>query len=512
MALVLAVACGALGFAVFVPLGRVGVGWVLGGLCAGVGVAVMAKRRRVGPRLSSGDRIARAGWGVSALALLSVLTFRNAWWLVTFCVLGALGCAALAVTGGRSIRAILFSLFAAPIASLRGLPWLVRSAADTRSTLAAARGTGRSGGSEAAGTSADHTEDDGTPKGPGRHVWSIVVTLALLLIFGALFASADAAFATVLDKLIPTLNGGTIVAWLFLLVVGGLTTLGGAYLVSAPPDLSTMHTAGRARFRRTEWVLPIGALVVLFAGFVAVQVTVLFGGRDHVLKTAGLTSAEYARSGFWQLITVTLLTLVVVAIAARWVRRADRTDRILVRALLGGLAALTLVVVASALSRMYAYQEAYSFTGERIFVMAFELLLGGVFLMVLIAGITLRGDWIPQAIVASLVGMQLGLAVLNPEAYAAERNVQRYQETGRIDLYYLAALSADATPALSTLPLQERRCALSKIVEKLADADPWYGWNVARDRAREVLASLGPGAIGENCRSASQYDFPKSGR
>jgi hypothetical protein len=510
MALVLAVLGGALGFAVFVPLGRVGIGWVLGGLSAGVGVAVMAKRRRRGPRLSTADRIARAGWGVSALALLSVLAFRNAWWLVTFCVLGALGCAALAVTGGRSIRAILFSLFAAPVASLRGLPWLVHSAADARSTLAAARDTGR-GAENVAEASAGDDDADDTPKGSGRLVWSVVVTVGLLLIFGALFASADAAFATVLDKLVPTVNGGTIFAWLFLLVVGGLATLGGVYLVSAPPDLATMHTAGRARFRRTEWVLPIGALVVLFAGFVAVQVTVLFGGRDHVLKTAGLTSAEYARSGFWQLITVTLLTLVVVAIAARWVRRADRTDRILVRALLGALAALTLVVVASALSRMYAYQEAYSFTGERIFVMAFELLLGGVFLMVLIAGITLRGDWIPRAIVASLVGMLLGLAVLNPEAYAAERNVQRYRETGRIDLYYLAALSADATPALSALPFEERRCALSKITKKLADPDPWYGWNLARDRAREVLAGLDPGAVGKNCRSASQYDFPKTG-
>ena len=115
-------------------------------------------------------------------------------------------------------------------------------------------------------------------------------------------------------------------------------------------------------------------------------------------------------------------------------------------------------------------------------------------------------------IVASLVAMLLGLAVLNPEAYAAERNVQRYQQTGRIDLYYLAALSADATPALSALPFEERRCALSKIVKKLADPDPWYGWNIARDRAREVLASLDSGAIGVNCRSASQYDFPKTGR
>ena len=58
----------------------------------------------------------------------------------------------------------------------------------------------------------------------------------------------------------------------------------------------------------------------------------------------------------------------------------------------------------------------------------------------------------PAPVVGLAVVLLLGLAVLNPEGYAARRNVQRYQETGRIDLWYLRALSADATPALAALP------------------------------------------------------------
>jgi hypothetical protein len=50
-----------------------------------------------------------------------------------------------------------------------------------------------------------------------------------------------------------------------------------------------MDTRGRRRFGQAEWVLPIAALVLLFAGFVVVQVAVLFGGRRHVLTTAGLS-------------------------------------------------------------------------------------------------------------------------------------------------------------------------------------------------------------------------------
>lgn len=477
-----AVLAGALGFAVFLPLGRTGIGWVLAALAPAVGVAVVA--RRSGAELSTTERVIRALWGVSALALLSVLAFRNAWWLVTFCVLGSLGCAALAIVGGRSIRSILFSTVAAPLATLRGLPWVARHTATLR------RG-------------------DAKPGLGKRFGWSLVATVVLLLVFGGLFASADAAFSELLSRYTPTIDGPAVALWVFLFLVGALVTVAAVYLVSAPPDLSGMDTPGRPRLGLAEWVLPIAALVLLFAGFVVVQVAVLFGGRRHVLSTAGLSYAEYARSGFWQLVLVTLLTLLIISAMARWASRETARDRTVLRVLLGLLCALSVVVVASALFRMYTYQEAYSFTGERIFVMAFELLLGSIFILVMLAGIRWYGVWIPRAVAGLAVVMLLTLAGLNPEQYAAERNVARYQETKKIDLWYLRALSADATPALAELPDDLRRCTLMWIDGELKDKDPWYAWNLGRQQAREVLAELGPGAAGD-CHDASLYDYPKT--
>jgi hypothetical protein len=170
------------------------------------------------------------------------------------------------------------------------------------------------------------------------------------------------------------------------------------------------------------------------------------------------------------------------------------------------------VIVVSALSRMYAYQKVYSFTGERIFVMAFELLLGTVFIMIMAAGIRLRGTWIPSTIVGLAVVMLLTLAVLNPEDYAARRNIARYQATGKIDAWYLRALSSDATPALSTLPDSVRRCTLSWIVDDLDEPDPWYGWNLGRENARDALNRVGSSGIGgsSDCQRADQFDLPKT--
>ncbi|WP_308291025.1 DUF4153 domain-containing protein [Micromonospora sp. RL09-050-HVF-A] len=477
------VLAGALGVAFFVPLSRTGIGWFLGWLILTVGV-VAAVRRSTGT-LTRTDRLIRGGWAAGALALLAVLAFRNAWWLVTFCVLGALGCATLAIVGGRQVRSILFSLVAAPFAALRGLPWVRR-----------------------------HVSTTGSGQLVPRVVGSVAATAVVLLVFGLLLSSADAAFDQVLGAIVPEINAGTVFRWLFLAVVGGLIAVAATYTLAAPPDLSTVDREGRRHWGTLEWAPAIAALTLLFVGFVAVQFTVLFGGQRHVLRTAGLSYAEYARSGFWQLTVVTLLTVAVLGGVSRWARRETRVERVLLRVLLGLISALSVVIVVSALSRMYTYQKVYSFTGERIFVMAFELLLGAVFLMILVAGVRWRGRWIPGVTVGLAVVMLLSLAVLNPEDYAARRNIARYEQTGKIDAWYLRALSADATPALANLPDRVRRCTLSWIDDDLAEPDPWYAWNLGRSRARAELDRLGPRAIGgqKDCKAADQFDLPKTRR
>jgi hypothetical protein len=220
---------------------------------------------------------------------------------------------------------------------------------------------------------------------------------------------------------------------------------------------------------------------------------VLFGDRDYVMRTVGLTFAEYARRGFWQLLVITMLTLLVMIVAARKAPRVDAGDRLLLRLLLGGLALGALVVVASALWRMSVYEEAYGFTRLRVFVSAFEVWLGVLFVFVLVAGIRLRAAWLPRMAFAAWVLMLLGLAMLNPDRFIAEQNVARFERTQRIDAWYLSTLSADAAPVLNRLPDKYRACALGKINRSVReDPDDWRAFNLARMEARRIADSSGP--------------------
>ncbi|MEU7756565.1 DUF4173 domain-containing protein [Micromonospora sp. NPDC049171] len=408
-------------------------------------------------------RAAQVVWAAATIALVAVGTVRAAGWLFALCLVAAAVTGTLAVTGGRSPLGMLVAATLPPAATVRALPWAVRGLRDTRPA--------------------------GAGIGFGRILTSLAISAGLLLLFGLLFSSADAVFADLVTGLLPDISAASVVGWLVRLGLIGGGLLGAAYLVSRPPDLEGLRPGPSRPAHRLEWTLPLVLLDTLFAAFVLVQLTVFFGGAGHVLRTAGLTYAQYARGGFWQLLAVTALTLLVIAIAARRTPTATRADRLLVRVLLGTLAALSLVVVASALYRMQVYADAYGATRLRLFVTTVELWLGLLFVLVGVAVVRLRAAWLPRLVVGTAVLALLGLALVNPDRLIADRNVDRYLETGRLDVSYLSGLSADAVPALARLPEPMRVCALGEIAAELP-RDGLWGTNLGRARARQDLATI----------------------
>jgi hypothetical protein len=524
--------------AVSIPLDQVGVGWLVAVLAGTVLVAVAGWPGLVlgatgAPRVT---RLldARLFWILATVALVGVGAVRAAGWLFVLCLVTAGVTACLSVTGGRSAIGMLLSLVIPPASVVRAVPWALaglgarpRPASQSGSTPAttgqhepAPATTGQHGPAPTTtsqsgptptttGSGQAPTGHPGRPGrsdqsgsgdrgGLGRVLASVAVSVVLLVVFGALFASADAAFADLLGAAMPAVSVPTLVRWVFLFVVVGGWLLGAAYLLARPPDLGGLGGRAPRRVRRWEWAVPLALLDALFALFVLVQITVLFGGADHVLETSGLTYAEYARGGFWQLVVVSVLTLGVLAGAARWAPRADRTDRLLIRSLLGALALLSLVIVGSALYRMNVYVEAYGATRLRLLVTACELWIGLVFGLVLVAGVRLRAGWLPRVAVGAAVLALLGLAVINPDRLIARTNIDR-SDTSQLDLGYLSELSADAVPELDRLPAPDRDCVLTDIARRLGP-DDWREANLGRTEARRIIAARPFTSVDPSCR------------
>ena len=318
----------------------------------------------------------------------------------------------------------------------------------------------------------------------------LVIGGALLVVFGTLFVSADAAFAEVVDNtLVPHWSLAGLPERV--LVFSAVAALAGALaLTAAQPLVAGAPRTSSPRLQPAEWVPALTLLDLLFAAFVAVQLAVLFGGHDHVLQTAGLTYSEYARQGFVELIVAAVLTLAVAAVAARHAARHDELQRRALLVLGGVLFALTLVVLASALKRLGLYEEAFGFTRTRLLAHGIVVWLAGLFVLVGACAALGWAKYLPRSAVLLTASGLIVATVANPDAMIAARNADRYAKTGRIDIAYLRNLSADAVPRLVTLPADIRGCVVDRQLARLASSDQLTELNLSRSHARDALARL----------------------
>lgn len=449
---------------------RPGLSWTVVLLAAGAAAYVTARHRR--------DAFTITCTALSALLVLPVMLLDNA----GIAFLGVLTSAAVFLSGStaaRTFTGVLLTGLAWPLASLRGLPWFGRSL----------RLVGTGGRAPALVRTA---------------VWSLLG----LLVFGALFASADAVFAHWVDALVPSLTFGDLVLRAFVAVAVFGLTLAAAYLAHNPAQVDLVGGRTVTLRNRFEWLVPVLIVDGVFAVFLVAQASAAFGGHAYVEHTTGLTYAAYVHQGFGQMTVATLLTLFVVAVAAQ---RADDADRRWLLGSLGVLCALTLVVVGSALHRMDLYQEAYGFTTVRLVVDVFEGWLGFVVLAVMVAGAVRRGSWLPRVAIVSGAVAVLGLAAVNPDAWVADRNIDRYEATGKLDVDYLQSLSADAAPVIvDRLSDHQAGCILQLLpLNQLAPEvrGAFWSWNLGRSRAADALdtitvapmPSAGPDGGTDNC-------------
>jgi len=216
----------------------------------------------------------------------------------------------------------------------------------------------------------------------------LALGLFLVALFGSLFVAADAVFKNLVSSAVP--DPARVWPHVLLAAAIGWATAGLLRdLIAAQDERRVLPPDGllsrRLSLGATEVAVALGALVLLFAAFVAVQARYLFGGSALVEARAHLSYAEYARHGFFELVAVSLLVLPVILGANALAR--DRVK--LVRRLSAVLIALELVVAASALQRLRLYQEQFGLTELRLYATGIVVWLVCVF--VWLCATTLRG-------------------------------------------------------------------------------------------------------------------------
>ncbi|HEX9986972.1 MAG TPA: DUF4173 domain-containing protein [Chloroflexia bacterium] len=287
----------------------------------------------------------------------------------------------------------------------------------------------------------------------------LLLALPVLSIFTCLLASADMVFASyltgifrldVLADLQEMALHVLIITWIAWLLAGGIVyALGRRQQAQASGD-EPWEDALKSIPRMIGFVEATTLLVLvdlLFLSFGLIQFAYLFGGQNNI-TAEGFTYADYARRGFFELIAVSVLTLGLILGLHRLVPRNSRRQAAIFNGLSSVMVGLVLVLLASAFWRMLLYQEAYGFTHLRLYVHIFEIWLAITFLWLLVTLWVMPNRFAIGGFVAAL-GFLVTLNIANPDVLIAERNLDRYYTTGKLDVAYLTGLSEDAVPLLT---------------------------------------------------------------
>ena len=282
---------------------------------------------------------------------------------------------------------------------------------------------------------------------PGRRkevvstVRGLAIALPVVGVVGLLLASADPIFASFFNL---NLDTGDIALHAVLLAIG--IVVAGALLRAA----STDHPGQSPRQWHggtAEALVVMALLDGVFVVFAIAQAVAATQAGQATIQAAGVTYSDYARSGFFQLLWVAGITLVVLMT----VRAVVRPEGPRQRAAFVGLAEVgilfVLVIIGVASQRLSLYEGAYGFTMLRLYSHAFALCAGLFFVVVGVAfARPPRRNWLFAAVTGISLLVVLGLNVLNPEALVVKLNFDRLHNERPLDVDYLATLSSDAIP------------------------------------------------------------------
>jgi hypothetical protein len=320
----------------------------------------------------------------------------------------------------------------------------------------------------------------------------LVVVAPLLAVFAALFASADQVFSNVLTNALA-FDVEAVVSHTFLICFWGALTAGYLRWSLLGRPFALPADAPQPRLGIIPIATALGLLNALFLLFVVVQLRYFFGGASLIEATTGLTYAEYARRGFFELVVASGLVLPLLLGADYLVRGGTSADTRLFRRLAGLLLALLTVIMASAIQRMRLYVAEYGLSADRLYATAFMLLLFGVFAW--FCWTVLRGVRQRFAFGVLMQGLALlaGLHLLNPDAFIVRTNLDRPTTERPFDAKYALTLGADAVPALlDALPRLSPadQCLIgarlrARWVGREAD---WRTWNWSRSRAARLVS------------------------
>ena len=308
----------------------------------------------------------------------------------------------------------------------------------------------------------------GNKKAIGKVLIGLGCAVPVLLVVVPLLVASDDAFRGMLEDVFQNTRNAV-----FKLIAG---------LVLSPFVISyglSLKTGRVAKFKDKKHtgveniylISFLSAIAMCYILYLFSQLAYFFSAFQGFLPEGGMSYAQYARKGFFEMCVIAVINLVLVLTALLIARKRDGKVRGAVKALATFIGVFTMVIIATAISKMVLYIDVYGMTVLRVTTSAFMVFLSVVFICVILRIYIIKINIVKVSLLAAGC-VVLALGTVNVNAVCARYNYESHQsgKLDSIDINALYSLGEEGIPYIVMLTSDENTVVVREAKHYLAKA------------------------------------------
>ena len=292
----------------------------------------------------------------------------------------------------------------------------------------------------------------------GKVMLGFACAIPVLIIVVPLLLKSDAAFSGMIDNIFG--NMGDLSSIIFKSVFGANLAIP---IIAYGFSLKNKRFAKlkESKFQGIENIFIISflsAIAVCYLLYLFSQLAYFFSAFNGFLPNGNITYAQYARKGFFEMCAIAVINLTLVMASMLLSKKQEGKVCLGVKLLSTFIAVFTLIIIATAVSKMVLYINNYGMTVRRVTTSAFMMFLAVVFIALILRIYINKINVVKVGLLtAGVVVIILGTANVN--AVCAKYNYDAYksQELKVIDINAMYDLGDEGIPYVVKLACSKDR-------------------------------------------------------
>ena len=252
----------------------------------------------------------------------------------------------------------------------------------------------------------------------------------------------------------------------------------------------------------------LSAISVSYVLYLFSQLAYFFSAFKGFLPEGDITYAQYARKGFFEMCVIAVINLLIVFLALLLAKKENGKVCHTIKAIATFISVFTLIIIATAISKMVLYIGTYGMTVLRITTSSFMLFLSIVFISVILRIYINKVNIVKTALITAGVILLL-LGTVNVNSVCARYNYESYkaERLEKIDVKGLYELGPEGIPYIVKLTSNEDFDVVNEAQEYLARAYLYDYFDNLENAQSFTLDDL---KANEKNKGFAHYNIPKA--